>query len=132
MLTGKLAARATAFVVHEDEIVGNLAGCPGADLAPRRARRVWLVDCNVEQVHRPAEVERHLLIERREVPCVPARRVCDSAVNVEPIIIATMASRDRLHVRDRTERRSTARQLTVTAHQGCEQRTAELLWLCDA
>ena len=65
-LTGKLSARAAAFVVHENEVVGGFPGGPSTDLVPSSTASIWLIHSYVEQVHRPPEVERHLLVERSE------------------------------------------------------------------
>ena len=64
--TGPLAARAAAHVVHEDEVVGRLACGPGARLCPRRARAIRLVDGDVVEIERAAEVEGKLFVEGRE------------------------------------------------------------------
>ncbi len=68
-LTRELAALVAAEVVHEHEVRRGLPRGPRADLRPRRRVRAGrLVHRDVVQVQRPAEVERHLLVERREVP----------------------------------------------------------------
>lgn len=68
-LTGPLARVASASVVHEDHVVGRLVLRPVAHALPGRGGRVrGLVHGDVVQLHRAAEVKRHVLVEGREGP----------------------------------------------------------------